>query len=121
MATINNTEMKRPRGRPRLTRTSSNITPATRVKQSKTASSKTPELYIIMTEMEPSEWNQSLSNDLGNLEQNPQHKHQRKDFERSTEYKIRGDSKQYQTAMQTFIEDSISNGKTKMKFEFVIK
>ena len=74
-----------------------------------------------MTEMEPSEWNQSLSNDLGNLEQDPQHKHQHKDFERSMEYKIRGDNKQYQTAMQTFIEDSISNGKTKMKFEFVIK
>ena len=103
MTTLNDTEMNRPRGRPRENRALS-----TQKKPSKGTASKTPELYLVMTPMEPS----AMEVD----EQQPANK----DFDRSREHKIEGDNRQYQAAMQSFIEDSLSKGKTKMKFEFVI-
>ena len=105
MTTINEQEMKRPRGRPRKNRAVS-----THVKQPKATASKTPELFVVMT----SEWNKTLSKDSANTQPMEVDEHQQ-------EHKIEGDNKQYQAAMQAFIKDNLSNGRTKMKFEFVIK
>ena len=114
MTTIYEQEMKRPRGRPRKNRAAS-----TQVKQPKATASKTPELFVVMT----SEWNKTFSKDSANAQPMEVDEHQQanKDFERSKEHKIEGDNKQYQAAMQAFIKDNLSNGRTKMKFEFVIK
>ena len=109
MTTINEQEMKRPRGRPRKNRAVS-----TQVKQPKATASKTPELFVVMTPMDTSEWNKTFSKDSANTQPMEVDEHQQ-------EHKIEGDSKQYQAAMQAFIKDNLSNGRTKMKFEFVIK
>ena len=119
MITINNNmEIKRPRGRPRKN-TENDEPQSNKQKANKKTSSKTPSIYIVMSQMEPTEFQESLNNDLANIEQNntPTTKY----LERSKEYKIIGNSKKYQEVMQSFIEKSISNGKTKLKFEFVIK
>ena len=118
MTTINEQEMKRPRGRPRKNRAVS-----TQVKPPKATASKTPELYLVMTPMETSEWNKTFSKDSANAQPMEVDEHQQanKDFERSKEHKIEGDNRQYQAAMHAFIKVNLSNGRTKMKFEFVIK
>ena len=120
MITINNMEMKRPRGRPKK-----NKAVAPQQKTPKKTTSKTPELYLRMTTMEPSDWTRSLNKDLGNTEQNQQTAMEVDEHKSSNEgcleHMIRGGSRRYQAAMQSFIEDNISNGKTKMKFEFIIK
>ena len=117
MTTINEQQIKRPRGRPK------NRAVSTQVKQPKATASKTPELYLVMTPMETSEWNKTFSKDSGNVQPMEVDEHQQanKEFERSKEHNIEGDNRRYQTAMQSFIKDSLSNGRTKMKFEFVIK
>ena len=69
MITINNMEMKRPRGRPRIN-TEADEPNTNKQKNNKKTASKTPEIYIVMTQMEPTEYKQSLSNDLANIEQN---------------------------------------------------
>ena len=100
MTTINEREMKRPRGRPK------NKTVST--------ASKTPELFLVMTPMDTSGRNKTFSKDSENTQPMEVDEHQQ-------EHKIEGDKKQYQAAMQAFINDNLSNGRTKMKFEFVIK
>ena len=105
MTTINEQEMKRQRGRPRKNRAV-----PTQVKQPKATASKTPELFVVMT----SEWNKTFSKDSANTQPMEVDEHQQ-------EHKIEGDNKHYQAAMQAFIKDNLSNGRTKMKFEFVIK
>ena len=109
MTTINEQEMKRQRGRPRKNRTVPTL-----VKQPKATASKTPELFVVMTPMDTSEWNKTFSKDSANTQPMEVDEHQQ-------EHKIEGDNKQYQAAMQAFIKDNLSNGRTKMKFEFVIK
>ena len=118
MITINNTETKRPRGRPRRN-TDADEPNTDKQKTNKKTASKTPSIYIVMSQMEQTEFQESLSNDLVNIEHN--NTTATKDLERSKEYKIVGNSQKYQEVMQSFIEKSISNGKTKLKFEFVIK
>ena len=112
------TQFKRPRGRPRTNRALS-----TQVKPPHATASKTPELYLVMTPMETSEWNKTFSKDSANAQPMEVDEHQQvnKDFERSKEHKIEGDNRQYQAAMQAFIKDNLSNGRTKKKFECVIK
>ena len=109
MTTINEQEMKRPRGRPRKNRAVS-----TQVKPPKATASNTPELYLVMTPMDTSEWNKTFSKDSANTRPMEVDEHQQ-------EHKIEGDNKHYQAAMHAFIKDNLSNGRTKMKFEFVIK
>ena len=118
MTTINEQEMKKPRGRPKKNRAV-----PTQVKQPKATASKTPELFVVMTPMDTSEWNKTFSKDSANTQPMEVDEHQQanQNFERSKQHKIEGDSKHYQAAMHAFIKDNLSNGRTKMKFEFVIK